>query len=168
MHVQGWQIRDLVLGKYAFHRIRWFAVSRHPVHTIWASYQRTNQIAKDRNRRGFSTTYCDYLDRFLTFKSFDEYAREAWLKPERHLRRGGLWWTYCCDLGGTVLPIQMLRFDNLVNEWDRLIADWRLPHRSLGRVNSSGTSFGRDSVSDEIHAEIMDYCHVDCERFGYR
>jgi hypothetical protein len=156
-----------VLGKYAFHRIRWFAVTRHPVHTIWASYQRTSQIAKDRNRRGFSATYCDYLDRFQTFKSFDEYARKAWLDPDRHLRHGGLWQTYCCDLDGKHLPVKILRFDRLVEDWDHLLSEWRLPRRNLDRVNESGSSFRQDLVSDEIYDLIMSYCHVDCERFGY-
>ena len=35
-HVQAWIIRDVVLHEAAFSRIRWFAVTRHPVHTIWA------------------------------------------------------------------------------------------------------------------------------------
>ena len=91
MHMQGRLIRDLVLGKFAFSRIRWFAVRRNPVHTIWASYMRTRQIAAKPKRRGFSKQYCEYLDRFLTYKSCDEYARDAWLNPDRHLRHGGLW-----------------------------------------------------------------------------
>jgi len=165
MHMQAWLVPDPVLGKYAFSRIRWFAVTRHPVHTIWASYQRTMQIAKDHNRRGFSATYCDYLDCFLTYKSFDEYAREAWLG--QHLRLGGLWQTYCCDLDATSLPIRILRFDELASDWSRLLADWKLPRRELGLVNSSGSTFRRDTVSDEIYAEIMEYCSVDCQRFGY-
>jgi hypothetical protein len=46
MHMQAWLVRDLVLGKYAFHNIRWFAVTRHPLHTVWASCQRSLQVAK--------------------------------------------------------------------------------------------------------------------------
>ena len=37
------------------------------------------QIATGSNLRGFSAAYCDYLDRFLTFDSFDQYARSVWL-----------------------------------------------------------------------------------------
>jgi len=168
MHVQGWIVRDVVLGKHAFSRIRWFAVTRHPVHTIWASYMRTRQIASRPKRRGFSKQYCEYLDRFLTYKSFDEYATDAWLNPSRHLRPGGLWQTYCCDQDGTPLPVRVLRFDNLASDWERLLEEWRLPRGELGRENSSGATFERGLVSDQTYAQILDYCHADCERFGYR
>jgi hypothetical protein len=47
MHVQGWIIRDGVLGKFACSRIRWLALTRHPVHTNGASYLRTRQIARE-------------------------------------------------------------------------------------------------------------------------
>ena len=69
--------------------------------------------SNDYRKRGISAAYCDYLDRFPTSDSFDEYARSAWLDPERHLRRSGLWRTYCCDRDGTPLPIRILRFDNI-------------------------------------------------------
>ncbi len=59
------------------------------------------------------------------------------------------------------------RFDNVAVDWEQLLADWDLPAVSLEKVNSSGSTFSRDSVSDEIYAEITDYCHMDCERFGY-
>jgi hypothetical protein len=128
---------------------------------------RTRQIASKPKRRGFSKQYCEYLDRFLTYKSFDEYARDAWLNPDRHLRPGGLWQTYCSDRVGTALPVRVLRFDDMPAEWERLVTDWRLPRGELGKENSSGATFERGLVSDGIHAQILDYCHSDCERFGY-
>ena len=63
--------------------------------------------------------------------------------------------------------MKVLRFDDLAAEWERLVADWRLPRCELGKENSSGASFERGLVSDAIYAQILDYCHADCERFGY-
>ena len=68
---------------------------------------------------------------------------------------------------GTPLPVRMLRFDNLAADWRDLVRDLGLPVMELGRVNSSEMGFERKMVSDGIYGEIVDYCHVDCERFGY-
>jgi hypothetical protein len=166
MHMQGSLIRDTVLGSTAFAELRWFAVTRHPVHTIWSSYCRTRQLAADPNRRGYSAEYCDYLDRFLTYTSFGQYAREAWLRPDRHLRRGGLWHTYCCDESGQPLPVRPLRYDNLASDWQGLCSDWDLPHLALPQLNVSGATL--DAIPPAVYAEILDYCHGDRDLFGYR
>ena len=37
-HKFGVEIHDYVLGPEGFNRLRWFAVTRHPVETIWSSF----------------------------------------------------------------------------------------------------------------------------------
>lgn len=166
-HMQGSLIRDYVLSPVAFSSLRWFAVSRHPVHTIYSSWTRTRQVAADPSRRGMSSEYCDYLTRVARYATVDEYAREEWLRPDRHLRRGGLWHTYCEDTDGTPLPIRALRFDQLESDWQSLCDDWSIPHVPLPTENVSGDKCSSDSVPQFLQQDILQYCWIDCERFGY-
>jgi hypothetical protein len=167
-HRFGVEIRDWILGREGFERLRWFAVTRHPVESIWSSYQRTMQIAKAGNLDRFKKPYRTYLETTLACRDFEEYARTKWIADnDVGIKRGGFWHTYCCDWDGTPLPVRVLRFDNLAADWRALVREWELPDMELGRVNSSGVAFERGMVSGRIYDEIMDYCWRDCERFGY-
>ena len=167
-HKFGVEIRDYVLGPEGFNRLRWFAVTRHPVETIWSSYQRTMQIAREGNLGRFECPYRTYLETALACRDFEEYARTQWIADnDFNIKRGGFWHTYCCDWDGTPLPVRMLRFDNLAVDWRALIRDWGLPAMKLGRVNSSGVAFQRGMVSGRVYGEIVDYCWGDGVMFGY-
>lgn len=167
-HKFGVEIRDYVLGPEGFDRLRWFAVTRHPVESIWSSYQRTMQIAKQGNLEKWRAPYRTYLKTTLACRDFEEYARTQWIADnDFNIKCGGFWHTYCCDWDGTPLPVRMLRFDRLQEDWQALVRDWGLPDMELGRVNSSGVTFEQGMVSDEIYGEIMEYCWKDGVGLGY-
>lgn len=167
-HLAACLIRDDVLGRDGFDRLHWFAVTRHPVHTIWSSWCRTRQVAEASNRQSYSAAYCEYLDRFLRYGSFADYARNEWINPHRHLLPGGLWRTYCCDHDGAPMPVRVLRFDQLAENWRIMCQEWDLPALALERRNASGIPYDPSGVPPDVYREIMDYCHLDCERFGYQ
>lgn len=73
-HKFGVEIRDWVLGSEAFERLRWFAVTRHPVESIYSSYQRTMQIAREGNLQRWHQLYRTYLETTLACRDFEEYA----------------------------------------------------------------------------------------------
>jgi hypothetical protein len=106
--------------------------------------------------------------RHVACRNFEDYARTQWIADnDFNIKRGGFWHTYGCDWDGAPLPVRMLRFDNLAEDWNALVRDWGLPDMELGRVNSSGVAFERGFLSGRIYGEIMEYCSVDCGRFGY-
>lgn len=167
-HRFGVEIRNWILGPEGFDRLRWFAVTRHPVEAIWSSYQRTLQVARGGNLDRFDGAYRTYLETTLACQNFEEYARTQWIADnDFNIRRGGFWHTYCCDREGKPLPVKMLRFDHLDADWWALIRDWDLPAIDLDRVNSSGVAFERGMVSGQSCSEIMEYCWRDRVRFRY-
>lgn len=169
-HKFGQEIRDWVLGPEGFEKLRWFAVTRHPVHSLLSSYRRTLQIAREGDINRWRKPYRDYLQFALACKDFEEYARSKWIgDDERNIVQGGFWWTYCCDwrADGEPLHVRTLRYDHLAKDWLKLLRDWELPDMKLGHINSCGMSFDRAQVPDSLYADIMEFCHVDVERFGY-
>jgi hypothetical protein len=167
-HRFGVEIRDWILGPEGFDRLRWFAVTRHPVEAIWSTYQRSLQVARGGSLDRFDDAYRTYLETTLACQTFEEYTRTHWIADnDFNIRRGGFWHTYCCDREGNPLPVKMLRFDHLTADWRELVRDWDLPNMELGRANSSGVAFERGIVSNGIYGKTMDYCWGDREKSRY-
>lgn len=167
-HVWGSVARDL-LTPDVFYGQRWFAVIRHPVDAIVSSYKRTRERARTVQMDKIEdVAYRRYLQRSLTYDSVEDYAKENWIGDDDfNIKQGGFFFTYCCDSDGDPLPIRILRFERLCEDWDQLCEDWEIPYTPLPKANKSGDC-ETVPVSQSLRKAIEDYCWLDMERFGYR
>jgi len=164
-HVWGTGARS-ILTPPIFNRLRWFAVVRHPVDAIVASYKRTRDRARQMDLSTIADLdYRDYLRRAIKYKNLGEYARDNWIADNDYsIKRGGFYYSYCTD-NGDPLPVRVLRFENLKAGWKALCEDWQLPYGPLPHANKSE---GEEDVPPQLRRDILDYCFMDCEKYGYK
>lgn len=153
-HATASQVRD-TLGEHAFVELFRFAVVRNPwdVELSWYTYN-------------LQTATAPHHQIVSVYKDFNDYVRR-YLEDHGTLLAPGPQTKYVFDEHGALLVDQVLRYENLTEEFAGVVENLGLSDVVLDQFNQSYHAPWTEAYDTDTFDLVKEIAAPDCEAFGY-